>query len=432
MKNIDLNHLGPKNQHLFWLKAFLYSLLAGCLAFLPYIFVGQGIFSIRADFNYQQIPFNMMCNEAIKNGDIFWNWNTDVGSAFVAYGFYNLGSPFFWVSLLFPSNLFPYLIGPLLILKTGVAGLTAYAFIQRYVTNKNYAVIACILYALSGYQATNVLYNHFHDVVALFPLLLFTLDELMERKRVGWFAVAVALNALVNFVFFPGEVLFVVIYFVCRYVISDFRNTIKRIPFCALEAVLGLGLSCFLILPSVFLVQTNPRLDTSLFDFPNHFTLQEYLRLAKNVLLPGDSQGFPTAFMGYYDSQSAFIPFFSISLVITWMLKKRNFVTGVLLVLAGMSLFPLLNSLFYLGKEYGKYRWLYMLILMMTLATAMALDHLDELPVHWGMGITFGGTALYVLLLIVSPLLRDGNSYIQQMTPFLIQSVLALVGIAAA
>lgn len=374
----------------------------------------------------------MLSNEAIKNGDIFWNWNTDLGSAFVGYGFYTLGSPFFWISLLFPSSFFPYLIGPLLILKSGVAGLTAYAFLQRYVANKNYAVIASILYALSGYQSVNVLYNHFHDVVALFPLLLFTLDEFMENRRIGWFSLAVALNALVNFVFFAGEVVFVIIYFICRYLIPDFRQTLKRLPLCALEAVLGLGLSCFLILPSVFMVQTNPRLEGGFSEFPTHFSLQEYLRLIKNVLLPGDSQGIPTAFKAAYDSQSAFLPFFSLSLVITWMLKKRNFVTGLLLALAGMCAFPLLNSLFYLGKEYGKFRWLYMLLLIMALATAMALDHLDELPLHWGMGITFGGTLLYSLLLLVSPLLRDGNSYIQFMPPFLIQSALALSGIAVA
>ena len=117
----------------------------------------------------------------------------------VGYSFYNLGSPFFWLSLLFPGAVFPYLIGPLLILKCGVAGLTSYAFLQRYVKNKNYAVIAALLYAFSGYQSMNLLYNHFHDVVALFPLLLFTLDEMMENRRVGWFALAVALNALVNF-----------------------------------------------------------------------------------------------------------------------------------------------------------------------------------------------------------------------------------------
>ena len=228
-----MNHTGLRTSQEKWNpygKVFLLCLLTGCLIFVPYIVMGGGIFTIRADFIYQQIPFNMMANEAVKSGDVFWNWNTDLGSAFVGYSFYNLGSPFFWLSLLFPGAVFPYLIGPLLILKCGVAGLTSYAFLQRYVKNKNYAVIAALLYAFSGYQSMNLLYNHFHDVVALFPLLLFTLDEMMENRRVGWFALAVALNALVNFVLFTGEVVFVVLYFVCRYLIPDFRSSIRKLP----------------------------------------------------------------------------------------------------------------------------------------------------------------------------------------------------------
>ena len=127
-----MNHTGLRTSQEKWNpygKVFLLCLLTGCLIFVPYIVMGGGIFTIRADFIYQQIPFNMMANEAVKSGDVFWNWNTDLGSAFVGYSFYNLGSPFFWLSLLFPGAVFPYLIGPLLILKCGVAGLTSYAFL---------------------------------------------------------------------------------------------------------------------------------------------------------------------------------------------------------------------------------------------------------------------------------------------------------------
>ena len=64
---------------------------------------------MNADFNSQQIPFNILCNKAIKNGEYFWNWNTDLGSNFIAsYSFYNIGSPFFWIMLLVPSKYVVY------------------------------------------------------------------------------------------------------------------------------------------------------------------------------------------------------------------------------------------------------------------------------------------------------------------------------------
>ncbi len=415
-----------------YMKAFLLSLLTGCLIVGPYILLGKGIFITRADFVHQQIPFNMMCNDAIKNGDVFWNWNTDLGSAFIGYSFYNLGSPFFWISLLFSSAVFPYLIGPILILKYGVAGLTSFAFLQRYVNNKNYAIIAALLYAFSGYQSSNLLYNHFHDVVALFPLLLFTLDEMMEKRRFGWFTLAVALNALVNFVFFPGEVFFVVLYFVCRYLIADFRHAVRRIPRCLLEACIGLGLACFIVLPSALMVSTNPRAATIWRDIPMLFDVRQYLRLVKAFLLPGDSEGFPTAFDGVYDSQALFLPMFSVSLVIAWIVKKRNFVTGFLVVLITATAIPLLNSVFYMAKDWAMFRWVYMLTLVMALATAMALDNLDDVPFRWGLGLAFGGTLLYAVALWLIPKIRKSGAFIEAPRAFAVQVILALGGIAAA
>lgn len=85
---------------------------------LPALVIGKGRLFMNADFNSQQIPFNILCNKAIKNGEYFWNWNTDLGSNFIAsYSFYNIGSPFFWIMLLVPSKYVVYAMGPLLVLK---------------------------------------------------------------------------------------------------------------------------------------------------------------------------------------------------------------------------------------------------------------------------------------------------------------------------
>ena len=49
-------------------------------------------------------------------------------------------SPFNIIGYIFPSGWFEYLVGPILILKYAVAGLTSYLFIQRYVKDKKYAI----------------------------------------------------------------------------------------------------------------------------------------------------------------------------------------------------------------------------------------------------------------------------------------------------
>ena len=106
--------------------AFGIAFLMGCAVFIPCIIYNQGMFWFYGDFNVQQVPFYKMCHEAVRTGQIFWDWNTDLGANFIgSYSFYLLGSPFFWLTLPFPTDFVPYLMGPLLILKMACASFTA-------------------------------------------------------------------------------------------------------------------------------------------------------------------------------------------------------------------------------------------------------------------------------------------------------------------
>ena len=102
---------------------------------------------------------------------------------------------------------------PLLILKFGVCGLTAYMWLHRYAKTKSWAVIAACLYAFSGFTVYNTFFNHFVDCIALFPLLLWALDKYMYEDVHALFPVTVALNLVNNYFFFAGQIVFLFIYF---------------------------------------------------------------------------------------------------------------------------------------------------------------------------------------------------------------------------
>ena len=98
----------PKNGYL---RVFLLCLLTGAVIFLPFIIYDGGYFLFYGDFNVQQIPFYTLAHDAVRDGNLFWNWNTDLGVNFIgSYSFYLLGSPFFWLTIPFPSEVVPYLI----------------------------------------------------------------------------------------------------------------------------------------------------------------------------------------------------------------------------------------------------------------------------------------------------------------------------------
>ena len=178
--------------------------LSLAIVLLPLLIIDKGYFIYYGDFVSQQLPFYAHANEVIRNGGLFgWDWGTDLGSSFIgSYAFYLTGSPFFWLSVLLPEKLVLYAIPWLLCLKHGIASMTAYAYIRKFVKHPEAAVIGSLLYAFSGFQVYNIFFNHFQDVTAFFPLMLLAMEELINHHRKGFFAVSVALMAVINYFFF--------------------------------------------------------------------------------------------------------------------------------------------------------------------------------------------------------------------------------------
>lgn len=278
-----------------YLFTFLIGLLLSFLIFLPFLLIDRGVFLYYGDFNVQQIPFYSLAHDAAQSGQMGWSWLTDLGANFVgSYSFYLLGSPFFWLTLLFPSGAVPYLMAPLLMLKFALTGVTGCAFLRRFVKNGHTAVFGGLLYAFSGFNLYNVFFNHFNEVVMLFPLLLIAMEELVVNRRRGLFAVTVALSAMMNYYFFFGEVLFCILYYFVRGTLSDdFRVNAKTFFSVALESVLGLLLSAVLLLPSALVVLNNPRTG----EYLNGFNLlfyknsQRYGLIFLKLFLPAGCSG---------------------------------------------------------------------------------------------------------------------------------------------
>ncbi|WP_010631483.1 YfhO family protein [Sporolactobacillus vineae] len=419
--------------HSGYLKVFLLCLLTSGIMFLPSLMANKGLFSLVGDFNYQQIPFNILSNRAIKSGDIFWNWYTDLGSSFIgSYSFYTLGSPFFWLSLLFPPFFFPYLVGPMFMLKYCVAGMTSFAYIRRYVKNENYAMIGALLYAFSGFTAVNLMFNHFHDVVALFPLLLFALDRLMIDHKYGWFAIAVALNATVNFFFFMGELVFLILYYCVRFLVGNFRQSIRRLPLILGSGLIGIGMSCFLFLPAILFTLQNPRLDSFLFG-PSALVFDgaRYLEIIKAFLMPADIMPYQSAiYPSDFTSSGAYLPLFGLSAVISYILwKKKSWMSRMTLATAVMACIPLLNSLLYMLNASYYARWFYMPVLIMALMTAVVLEHREEVQIRGGLLASASATLLLAAFLLFYPWSPSEKNAIFHYETFLVYLALALAGL---
>ena len=213
--------------------------LTATLFFLPFYIIDGGFFHYAGDFNSQQISFYRYMNGFIKGAGYpdsaftsvhnTFSWATDLGSGVMnAYSFYLYGSPFFWFSLLFPQGWSPLPHGTAAgaqVCRGGRRCVPVSAPLR--LKNIDYAVLGACLYTFSGFTVYNVFFNHFVDVVALFPYLLWSLDEALYNDHRSWFAFWVAVNLVNNYFFFIGQVVFLAIYFICKLSTRDFRLTAK-------------------------------------------------------------------------------------------------------------------------------------------------------------------------------------------------------------
>lgn len=355
------------------------------LSFLPRMIANGGIFTYYGDFNSQQIMFYQHSHDAVRAGNFGWDWGTDLGSSFIgSYSFYLLGSPFFWLTTIFPSSFVPYMIPWLLALKTAVASVFAYAYIRRFVDDPSSCFVGGLLYGCSGFQIYNVFFNHFHDATAFFPILLIGFEKLVQENKKGAFALAVAINALISYFFFIGECVFLVVYFFLRCTDKEFRITIKKFCFLIFEAVLGVAIGAILFLPACMDILGNPRLTERLWGMDMVF-------YSENVRIPRILQAF---FMlndmparinilstdrARWASMAGYLPMFSMAGVIGFMrTRRKHWLTRSVYVFLIMACIPILNSSFMLFNASYYCRWFYMPILLLCLMTAKTLAENKE------------------------------------------------------
>ena len=366
------------------------------LALLP-IFIKRGLpFFYYGDYNVQQVPFYILAHRAVRNGDFFWNWNVDLGGTMAGdFSFYLWGSPFFWITVLFPEGAIPYLMPILMALKYAVAGSCAFLYIRRYVHRYQYAMIGGYLYAFCGFNACNIVFNHFTDSVAFFPLYLMLFEQLMfaETDNAGRgvvlagkpfirFSLMTAFMSIVNYYFFFGQILFLVMYFCIRFIKgSTAKEVFVRFNRALISGGLGVLLAGLFLMPAMAGVSGNTRLDNfvtgySMLVYPSAKLVWDII---KSLAMLPDIIGKGTLFYTTTvknASLAAYIPMYGISGVVAFFLlhKKRHWEKTLILTCLVIAVIPVLNSAFSLFNTSYYARWFYMPILIMCLMTAQVVE----------------------------------------------------------
>ncbi len=394
--------LNGQKDYLGYVYSFCFAALGTLLIFVPFVIIDGGLFIYCGDYNSQMMPFHQYVNDFLKSGAGQWSWETDLGSSFInSYSYYALGSPFFWLSALFPATWSPFLTVPMMVIKFGVSSLGAYMYLKRYSTNMFAAVLCACLYAFSGFTVYNTFFYIFLDCIALFPFMLFALDEFVYEKKFGLFALTVALNCLNNYFFFAGQIIFLFIYFFVKLISKEYKITLKRFSLLALESLLGVCMGVLFLLPAFISLMDNPRTVNmaSGFGFLMYGHVQQYFAIFTSLFLPPDPAYIPSIYTEgaiKWTSLSAFLPVVSCVCVLCYMrARKKSAISRILIICAIMAFVPFLNSAFYVFNQSYYARWFYMPILLMCCAT---MPVLETYALPSGAPPTDGGTEPFKLL----------------------------------
>lgn len=392
----------PDSPLLQYLRLFFIGVLLYLAAVLPFILYRGGIFFYYGDYNVQQVPFYILAHRAVRSGNFFWNFHLDLGSSMGgSFAFYLWGSPFFWFSCLFPEKWIPYMMPFFMSLKYGTALCTSFAWLRTQTRTSRGALLGAFLYAFSGFQACNIVFQHFHEATAFFPLYLLALDHahsaiscagdksagknpLSVKKGILGFVLMTSAMSVINYFFFFGQVLFLSVYYLIRYASNQkVRQTLKEILQLLLAGVLGLCLSAFFLVQVLDVISGNTRLDDFLlgYDMVAYSEPATPLAILKSFFMLPDLVGRGSLFTSEQirnSSLSLFLPCFAVSGAIAYLrAHRKGWQRTLLLTCLVIAFVPILNAAFALFNSEYYARWFYMPILLLSLVTVRELEDAD-------------------------------------------------------
>lgn len=249
------------------------------------LFIINGIYPfgdrsfLFSDMYHQYMPFFSELLHKVRGGEsLNFSFNVGIGSNFTALFGYYLASPFHVFSLLVPESHLMEFMSYLIVLKIGLAGLTAYLYFQRrfgisaargrfrnagdgnapdgkpadrhtWAAGCWGALFFSCFYALSGFMAA---YNYnimWVDCVVLLPLIVLGLERLVTEGRWGMYCGMLALSIFTNFYLSIMICIFLVLYFTVLLVTE--KNRLRSIIRFGFSSLLAGGMAAVLLIPEV-------------------------------------------------------------------------------------------------------------------------------------------------------------------------------------
>ncbi len=360
------------------------ALIMTALIILPIMLLNDGNLYLVGDYMSQQIPFIKESRRLLLSGKPFWSSNTFLGANYLGtYSFYNYASPFYWPLFVIPEKFIGIGLSITFIIRHMIAAATAHIYLKKHVKTEHLAFIGAMLYTFSSFTMDSTYYFHFIDVIAVFPLIPYLVDEVLENRKKVLLSLAVLLSTMINYYFIVSTSVFFLIYLFFRVKFSEKKYTIKDAFRCIIFYTIGGISSMFVLLPSALsLLETHKATESLALGFARGLaTIPQLIKILKGIVLPSEGiLGSASGFMAFtFNSNSAFIPFFgALFLFIAIRKKSDKWYYKLMKILFLLSVIPFGNGLFSLFTNMNYTRWWYAFVLMSILVSIKVLEEKPE------------------------------------------------------
>lgn len=254
------------------------------------------------DFWHQYYPFLRLLHEKLQSGgSLLYTWESGMGSNFLSMMAYYAASPLNLLTALVPEHFLREAVTVILLLKIGFAGLFFACFLKRTFHRNDFSLcIFSVMYALCSYMLGYYWNIIWLDTVALLPLVILGLLQLVRDGKYRLYVIALGLSLLTNYYIGMFTCIFAVIAYLCLCIFYlRSRQLLGRSLAMLGGSLLGGALAAVLLVPAYYALQLTYNVQNT---FPTTLEFYESWRtLAANLIsyhAPTAKEGLPNLASG--------------------------------------------------------------------------------------------------------------------------------------
>lgn len=272
------------------------------LAFIIPAAILGGVFALRSfypfgnrmimvvDSWHQYYPFLAEYQQMLKEGSSFmYSWNTGGGSSFIGVIANYIASPLYLLSALIPSGT-PWLqmfLAFTVVVRVGCAGMFFAIFLRKVFGKHDLSLVMfSLMYAFCGYILGYYWNMMWLDTVALTPLVIAGVVEVLRDKKFRLYIISLALSVMFSFYIGYMVCLFVLIVSICYTIVSfvSFRESLKNAGKMLGYTAIALMITAVITLPSYLCLNASDSAGAA-GAFPTSYTINyAYGYEAHNIL----------------------------------------------------------------------------------------------------------------------------------------------------